>query len=156
MDFKKENQFSAHKYHTRNEFISDIELIANNCEQYNGNESNFTKQARLMVDFTKQALDEVNIKWPVLTPASTSDELSFQFGDHCAHLERNIALVQERAKNDADLDDTWVDDEREHEDLQRQVSESFCCCDPSRSFYLLRPIYSSPAETAHRTMILLM
>lgn len=50
---------SAHKYHTRNEFIADIELIANNCEQYNGNESNFTKQARLMVDFTKQALDEV-------------------------------------------------------------------------------------------------
>lgn len=36
-------------------------------------------------------------------------------------MERNIALVQERAKNDADLDDTWVDDEREHEDLQRQV-----------------------------------
>lgn len=52
---------SAHKYHTRNEFIADIELIANNCEQYNGNESNFTKQARLMVDFTKQALDEVNL-----------------------------------------------------------------------------------------------
>lgn len=46
----------------------------------------------------------------------------FQFGEHCEHLERNIALVQERAKNDADLDDTWVDDEREHEDLQRQVS----------------------------------
>lgn len=53
---------SAHKYHTRNEFIADIELIASNCEQYNGNESNFTKQARLMVDFTKQALDEVKKK----------------------------------------------------------------------------------------------
>lgn len=39
-------------------------------------------------------------------------------------MERNIALVQERAKNDADLDDTWVDDEREHEDLQRQVNEN--------------------------------
>lgn len=40
-------------------------------------------------------------------------------------MERNIALVQERAKNDADLDDTWVDDEREHEDLQRQVNNTF-------------------------------
>lgn len=53
----------------------------------------------------------------------------FQFGDHCAHLERNIAIVQERAKNDADLDDTWVDDEREHEDLQRQVSDNFSATD---------------------------
>lgn len=55
----KFNNFPAHKYHNRADFIADVELIANNCEQYNGNESTFTKQARLMVAFTREALDEV-------------------------------------------------------------------------------------------------
>lgn len=51
---------AAHKYHSRAEFIAEIELIANNCEQYNGSESNFTKNAKLLVDFTRKALDEVS------------------------------------------------------------------------------------------------
>lgn len=50
---------SAHKYHSRAEFIADVELIASNCEQYNGGEANLTQHARVLVDFTKQALDEV-------------------------------------------------------------------------------------------------
>lgn len=54
------NLFIAHKYHSRADFISDVELIANNCEQYNGVDSNFTKQAKLMVDFTSSTLSEVN------------------------------------------------------------------------------------------------
>lgn len=49
----------AHKYHSRAEFIADIVLIATNCEQYNGAESELTKDARVLVDFTKKALDEV-------------------------------------------------------------------------------------------------
>lgn len=52
---------TTHKYHSRAEFIADIELIANNCEQYNGSESNFTKQARTLVEFTRNALNEVNL-----------------------------------------------------------------------------------------------
>lgn len=52
--------FSAHKYHSRAEFISDITLIATNCEQYNGAESELTKDARVLVDFTRKALNEVN------------------------------------------------------------------------------------------------
>lgn len=82
---------AAHKYHSRAEFIADIELIASNCEQYNGTESSYSKQARTLVDFTTQALDE--------------------FGDHCAQLEKNIALVQERVKIEAEMDDTWGDDD---------------------------------------------
>lgn len=49
----------AHKYHSRAEFLHDIQLIASNCEQYNGPESELTKDARILVEFTKGALDEV-------------------------------------------------------------------------------------------------
>jgi len=51
--------FSAHKYHSRADFLSDINLIASNCRQYNGLESTFTKQAEMLFDFTKNALEEV-------------------------------------------------------------------------------------------------
>lgn len=51
----------AHKYHSRAEFLADVELIANNCEQYNGNESNFTQQARLMVKVAKDSLIGVSM-----------------------------------------------------------------------------------------------
>lgn len=37
----------------------DVQLIANNCEQYNGAESELTKDARVLVEFTRKALDEV-------------------------------------------------------------------------------------------------
>lgn len=39
--------------------MNDIQLIASNCEQYNGPESELTKDARILVEFTKGALDEV-------------------------------------------------------------------------------------------------
>ncbi|XP_059612108.1 transcription initiation factor TFIID subunit 1 isoform X2 [Phlebotomus argentipes] len=86
-------KIAAHKYHSREEFLQDVELIARNCEQYNGSESNFTKQAKLILDCARNALDE--------------------FGEHCAHLEGNIAQVQERARNEAELDASWADDEQE-------------------------------------------
>lgn len=59
---------SAHKYHSRAEFLADIELIATNCEQYNGSESKFTLQARILLDFTRQALDEVSLKYVEFVP----------------------------------------------------------------------------------------
>lgn len=41
------------------------------------------------------------------------NRLSLQFAEHCAHLEKNIALVQERVKNEAEMDDTWADDDND-------------------------------------------
>lgn len=54
-----EKKISSHKYHSRTEFLSDIQLISHNCEKFNGVESTFTKQAKVLVDFTKKALEEV-------------------------------------------------------------------------------------------------
>lgn len=55
----------------------------------------------------------------------------FQFADHCAHLEKNIALVQERVKIEAEMDDTWGDDDND----DRNVSSCF-------RLFLLFLIYS--------------
>ncbi|XP_055699483.1 transcription initiation factor TFIID subunit 1 isoform X1 [Phlebotomus papatasi] len=102
-------KITAHKYHSREEFLQDIELIAKNCEQYNGSESNFTKQAKLILDCARSALDE--------------------FGEHCGHLERNIAQVQERARNEAELDASWADDEQETRG--NSSAEEYVDMDPS-------------------------
>ncbi|XP_055848385.1 transcription initiation factor TFIID subunit 1 isoform X1 [Episyrphus balteatus] len=83
----------AHRYHSRAEFIADVELIATNCEQYNGAESTFTKNAKIILDYTKNALAE--------------------FSEHCAQLEQNISKVQEQARADADLDGTWDQDDQD-------------------------------------------
>lgn len=39
--------------------------------------------------------------------------LEFQFSAHCDQLEKNIAQVQERARVEAETDDTWQGDEHE-------------------------------------------
>ncbi|EAT42378.1 AAEL006082-PA [Aedes aegypti] len=90
MDLEKiSKKVASHKYHCRTDFLQDIQLIADNCEMYNGSEANFTKQARHMVEVVKQALEAM---------------------DNMSQLEKNIALVQERARNE-DID--WEDDERD-------------------------------------------
>ncbi|XP_052869820.1 transcription initiation factor TFIID subunit 1 [Anopheles cruzii] len=92
MDLEKvSKKVASHKYHSRADFLADIQLIADNSQQYNGPDANFTKQARQMVEATRQALDTMD--------------------DHVAELERNIALVQERARNEDDDDLDWEDDE---------------------------------------------
>ncbi|XP_053660820.1 transcription initiation factor TFIID subunit 1 [Anopheles marshallii] len=93
MDLEKvSKKVASHKYHSRADFLIDLQLIADNSEQYNGAEANFTKQARQMVEATRVALDSM---------------------DHnVAQLEKNIALVQERARNEDD-DMDWEDDEQE-------------------------------------------
>ncbi|XP_058465400.1 transcription initiation factor TFIID subunit 1 isoform X2 [Malaya genurostris] len=91
MDLEKvSKKVAAHKYHSRADLLQDIQLIADNCETYNGSEANFTKQARHMVEVVSQALEAM---------------------DNMSLLEKNIALVQERARNEVDID--WEDDERE-------------------------------------------
>ncbi|XP_013119085.1 transcription initiation factor TFIID subunit 1 isoform X2 [Stomoxys calcitrans] len=77
----------AHYYHTRADFLADVELIATNCEQYNGSESRFTQNAKHIFEYARSQLEE--------------------YGERCIQLEQNIAKVQERARVDADLDETW-------------------------------------------------
>lgn len=52
--------FLAHKYHSRHEFLVDIEQILENCVLYNGKESPFTEKAETLVKACKATLDEVS------------------------------------------------------------------------------------------------
>lgn len=51
---------SGHKYHSCQEFLTDIELIYNNCVLYNGVDSPFTLKAEQLLNTSKSLLDEVN------------------------------------------------------------------------------------------------
>ncbi|XP_071554239.1 transcription initiation factor TFIID subunit 1 [Temnothorax nylanderi] len=79
---------SAHKYHSRNEFLRDIEQILENCTLYNGKESPLTNKAELLVKVCKDTLDE--------------------YDEHLTQLENNIVLVQKRAMEQADIDSSWL------------------------------------------------
>lgn len=92
---------AAHKYHSRQEFIADIALIAKNCEQYNGSESNFTAQSKVLQEAATKSLME-------------------EYGDHCEHLEKNIAAAQERARNE-DYD-SWGEDDHDGDGDSRHSS----------------------------------
>ncbi|KAG7211276.1 hypothetical protein KM043_010582 [Ampulex compressa] len=85
---------SAHKYHNRHEFVRDIEQILENCTIYNGKESPFTNKAELLVKVCKETLDE--------------------YDDHLSQLENNIALVQKRAMEQADMDSSWLGPDEEN------------------------------------------
>lgn len=51
--------FAAHKYHNREEFLKDVELISINAALYNGQDSPFTKKAENLLRISKETLDEV-------------------------------------------------------------------------------------------------
>lgn len=119
---------ATQKYHTRDEFLADIELIANNCEQYNGTESTFTKQARTLVEYSKTALNE--------------------FREHCEQLEKNIASVQDRVKREAEMEDTWGDDETDERQVMLFVHNSLCIL----IFINLISLRFRRVEPAHQTM----
>lgn len=55
------NEFCSlgHKYHSCQEFLTDIELIYNNCVLYNGVSSPFTVQAEGLLNTSKILLGEV-------------------------------------------------------------------------------------------------
>lgn len=84
---------SAHKYHSRHDFLRDIEQILENCVLYNGKDSHLTNKAELLVKVCKETLDE--------------------YDEHLTQLENNILLVQKRAMEQADIDSSWLgpDDE---------------------------------------------
>lgn len=52
--------FTDHVYHSRAEYLADMELIASNCEQYNGSEAQYTNYAKKMVEFAYTQLEEVS------------------------------------------------------------------------------------------------
>ena len=47
-----------HKYHNRQMFLNDIELMYKNCVQYNGEESSLSKKAYELLEITRQCLEE--------------------------------------------------------------------------------------------------
>jgi transcription initiation factor TFIID subunit 1 len=76
----------SHRYHSRADFLADLQLIAANSERFNGSDSKLTKEAKMLVDFAQESLGGLNI-----TP-----------------LEENFAKVQEKAKT---MEFNWGDDE---------------------------------------------
>lgn len=74
----------GNKYHSRDTFIDDVELIVQNSKQYNGVDSAITKTAHTMLDVCKRAL-------------SDNDESLTQ-------MERDIQAAQEAAYDAADID----------------------------------------------------
>ncbi|XP_030243749.1 transcription initiation factor TFIID subunit 1 isoform X2 [Drosophila navojoa] len=83
-----------HVYHSRAEYLADIELIAANCEQYNGSEAQYTKYAKKIVEYAHLQLVE--------------------FADHCAQLEENILKTQELARANApEFEEAWGNDDYE-------------------------------------------
>nr|XP_018902266.1 PREDICTED: transcription initiation factor TFIID subunit 1-like [Bemisia tabaci] len=84
---------NAHKYHSRQEFLHDIELILENCILYNGKDSSFTQQAEQLVSITKEALGS--------------------YGDNLSQLEANINKTRKRVLEQTDYDSLsqWQDEE---------------------------------------------
>ncbi|KRK03157.1 transcription initiation factor TFIID subunit 1 isoform X5 [Drosophila yakuba] len=82
----------AHRYHSRAEYLADIELIATNCEQYNGSDTRYTKFAKKILEYAQTQLIE--------------------FSEHCGQLENNIAKTQERARENApEFEEAWGNDD---------------------------------------------
>jgi len=52
--------FSGHKYHNRKEFLGDINLIYENSVAYNGEDSEFTQQAKKLISVATESLEEVS------------------------------------------------------------------------------------------------
>lgn len=57
---------NEHKYHNREQFLNDVELIVRNSERYNGKDSAFTETAKRIHLTAKEALMEVCILIEVL------------------------------------------------------------------------------------------
>lgn len=77
---------AAHRYHSRADFLADLQLIADNSEKFNGEDSKLTQEAKVLVEFAKTSLEGLDI----------------------GNLEENIAQVQENAKS---LEFNWGDDD---------------------------------------------
>merc|ERR1719474_1717110 len=77
-------KITSHKYHTRQEFVRDMKLIYQNSLAFNGENSEFTHKAKIIVD--------------------TVEDTLVPFAEHCESLEVSIRETQQRALEQADLD----------------------------------------------------
>ncbi|XP_040573195.1 transcription initiation factor TFIID subunit 1 [Lepeophtheirus salmonis] len=75
---------TKNQYHSRHEFLSDIELIYSNSLQYNGENSDFTTKGLKILDVTRATLEE--------------------YSDHLTNLEEKIKEVQRIALEQTDID----------------------------------------------------
>ncbi|XP_047505448.1 transcription initiation factor TFIID subunit 1 [Pieris napi] len=91
-------KIQAHKYHSRAEFLRDIQLLVDNCRAYNGLNSQFTRQAEAVLQVTQESLD--------------------QFDEHVSQLEANIARVQQKMLEEVDHSDT-EEEMPTHDDVKR-------------------------------------
>lgn len=83
-------KIQAHKYHSREEFLRDVQLLVDNCRAYNGPNSQFTRQAEAVLKVTQDALG--------------------QFDEHVSQLEANIVRVQQKMLEDAQHSEPEGDD----------------------------------------------
>ena len=51
----------SHRYHSRDDFLEDVELIYTNCLSYNGPDSSITATARRLMETCKDGLIEVDL-----------------------------------------------------------------------------------------------
>ena len=77
-------KITSHKYHSRDDFVKDMKLIYQNSLVFNGDNSEFTVKAKILID--------------------TVEDTLVPFADHCESLEVNIREAQQRALEQADLD----------------------------------------------------
>lgn len=61
------------------EFLADIELIAANCLQYNGNDSRLTANARNILVYARSELSEVRLNRSVVILQYILLEISYSF-----------------------------------------------------------------------------
>lgn len=77
-------KINSHKYHSRQEFVDDMKLIFTNSLTFNGENSDFTLKAKVLLE--------------------TVEEELIPFAEHCEPMEDNIRAAQKRAIEQADLD----------------------------------------------------
>ncbi|XP_067134209.1 transcription initiation factor TFIID subunit 1 isoform X1 [Centruroides vittatus] len=107
----------GHKYHNREDFYNDVELLWKNSLTFNGAESQFTRKAKEIVEACRAALDEQD--------------------EQLTQLEHAIAAVQEAALDAAETDSVVTGNSAPHEDsmmmeentkdeeMQDKISHSF-------------------------------
>lgn len=96
------SRVSSHKYHNRKEFLADINLILENSVAYNGEDSEFTQQARKLVSVATESFEE--------------------FDQYLTQVEQNISLVQARALEQVEIDSAADDDYSDMQDVDDNLN----------------------------------
>lgn len=96
------SRVSSHKYHNRKEFLADINLIFENSVAYNGEDSEFTQQAKKLISVATESLEE--------------------FDQYLTQVEQNISLVQARALEQVEMDSAAEDDYADMQDVEDNLN----------------------------------